>query len=480
MDALNGTARCSCPIAFLLSILSRIMGDEIRRINIKRNVEFLEQLGFTTTNSSNEGTSENDKRKKSRRSNEYIESTSPTRRSARRMKKIEEAKQNNVEYTCKQCNNGKSYFNLHGLHIHQRQNCPAMKNYKPKNYYKLTDDELNKIFHLHADNSSPQVIATVEQPSAEICTVEQTIYEDQPDELYHESDCINDFLDNDFVSNDGDNSRVIATFLRSQENLCASLFGKRYIGCETYEEMVVSAQEHYLVSNNATKQQKLLNDHQLHNFSVSCGLSRKHGNDLLRVIRAFNPTIPVPKTILGIENRMRNEMMKYNDCAKLSVPWIAKWRMHELKGFQTIKIYVRNIFEVISHMLIDPEIMWAWREHVMLRYRVAVDRSNKQVYSDVMTSNWAKETETMVLQKNPHGYLMPLIFYTDGVQVSASVHNKVTPVIVSIGNFSDALLQKDISKRVIAYLPNFKCYSKALMISHIMSKLGVSKTQVRI
>jgi len=131
-------------------------------------------------------------------------------------------------------------------------------------------------------------------------------------------------------------------------------------------------------------------------------------------------------------------------------------------------------------MLIDPEIMFAWRKHVSFRYHVAKDRSNNQVYADVMTSNWAKETENLVLQKDPYGYLMPLIFYTDGVQVSDSVHNKVTPVIVSLGNFSDALLQKDISKRVIAYLPNFKCYSKALMISHIISKLGVSKTQARI
>ena len=80
--------------------------------------------------------------------------------------------------------------------------------------------------------------------------------------------------------------------------------------------------------------------------------------------------------------------------------------------------------------------------------------------------------------KNNEGYLMPIIFYTDGVQVSANVHNKITPVVITLGNFSDTLLQKDISKRVIAYLPNFKSYSKDLMISHIMAKLKISKTKV--
>ena len=95
-----------------------------------------------------------------------------------------------------------------------------------------------------------------------------------------------------------------------------------------------------------------------------------------------------------------------------------------------------------------------------------------------MTSNWAKESEILVREKDNEGYLMPLIFYTDGVQVSPNVHNKITPVVITLGNFSDTLLQKDISKRVIVYLPNFKSYSKDLIVSHIMTKLKISKTKV--
>ena len=94
-----------------------------------------------------------------------------------------------------------------------------------------------------------------------------------------------------------------------------------------------------------------------------------------------------------------------------------------------------------------------------------------------MSSNWALGTEKLVIRKDPLGYLLPLIFYTDGVQVSASVHNKITPVIVTLGIFGDLLLQKDIAKRVLAYIPNFKSYSKDLMISHIMNKLNISKTK---
>ena len=122
--------------------------------------------------------------------------------------------------------------------------------------------------------------------------------------------------------------------------------------------------------------------------------------------------------------------------------------------------------------------MLVWKEHFRIRYHHATDRDNNHIYSDVMTSNWAKETEILVREKDNEGYLLPLIFYTDGVQVSPNVHNKITPVVITLGKFSDTLLLKDISKCVIAYLPNFKSCSKDLIISHIMTKLKISKTKV--
>ena len=129
-------------------------------------------------------------------------------------------------------------------------------------------------------------------------------------------------------------------------------------------------------------------------------------------------------------------------------------------------------------MLIDPEIMFVWRDHIRMNYNRATDRENNHVYSDIMTSNWAYDTENLIRLKDNDGKLMPLVIYTDGVQVSANVHNKITPVIITLGNFSDLLIQKDISKRVVAYLPNFKCYSKDMIISHIMNKLKITKSKV--
>lgn len=96
-----------------------------------------------------------------------------------------------------------------------------------------------------------------------------------------------------------------------------------------------------------------------------------------------------------------------------------------------------------------------------------------------MTSTWCEESEKLVHDKDPDGHLMPLILYTDGVQVSTHARNKITPVMVTLGNFSDELLQKDCSKRVIAYLPNFKGNSKDNIKAHLMKTLSISKTAVR-
>ena len=197
--------------------------------------------------------------------------------------------------------------------------------------------------------------------------------------------------------------------------------------------MIVAVRTH----NNKPKKANLRNEQYAYNFSIEAGLSRSNGTKLLQVIRKFKPILPVPHSIQTIGNRIKKNVHKFQDCIKLTIPWIENWRMHELKGFLPVKIYVRNLFEVISHMLVDPEILFAWKDLINLRYHKATDRDNQHVYTDVMSSNWALGTEKLIFRKDPLGYLLPLIFYTDGVQVSASVHNKITPVIVTLGIFGD-------------------------------------------
>jgi len=457
------------------------MGDDIRQKNIARNKAFLESLGLGNnsgirisshrhSNSSNSGQNAD-----CRGSNVVDDPVRGPRRSTRTSKRIREVEENH-EYKCKKCNVDKVFLTLHGLHLHQSRNCSASINYKPKGFYRFTEEEYNRIFHVDKTtkfSTVPNDAINANQPMA---IIEQDVFDVVNECNIDEESNVKNTADVSMVEaiTSMNETTIISTFANLQNKLSCYLFGEKFITCETYEEVIHCIQCHYETRSS----NKVLHDASVYNFYLESGLSRKHGNKLLSVIRSFNPVFPVPRSINGIETRIKKSMKQHNDCMKLNVPWIDKWKMNELKGFQPIKIYVRNIFEVISHMLIDPEIMLLWRNHFKLKYFKATDQQGNHVYSDLMSSEWALHSEAMVYEKDPNGYLMPLIFYTDGVQVSSSIHNKITPVIVTLGNFSDSLLQKDISKRVIAYLPNFKCYSKALIISHIVSKCGISKTKV--
>jgi len=465
------------------------MGDDIREENIARNNAFLENLGLGNNSAirisshlrrnaaSNSGQKAASNSGQKAASNSDVVETPPggPRRSTR-AKRIREG-ENHIEFKCKKCNVDKVFLTLHGLHLHQRRTCSASTNYKPKGFYGFTEEEYNQIFHLDTMTTKSSTIANedraISNTNQPMTIIEQDIFDVA-------NECNTDEVSNQKITKDialveaTTSETLISTFANLQNKLCSYLFGDKFITCKTYEEVINCIQCHYDTRNS----NKVLHDANVYNFYLESGLSRKNGNKLLSVIRSFNPVFPVPRSINGIETRIKKSMKQHNNVIKLSIPWIDKWKMNELKGFQPIKIFVRNIFEVISHMLIDPEIMLLWRNHFKLKYFKATDQQGNHVYSDVMSSEWALHSELMVHEKDPNGHLMPLIFYTDGVQVSSNIHNKITPVIVTLGNFSDSLLQRDISKRVIAYLPNFKCYSKALMISHITSKCGISKTKV--
>jgi len=443
--------------------------NSLRRANLARNMAFMEQIGLGKNFDLNMR-KQLDKKRKQVDAMSIIDSEPQpkhhTRRSARVQDQLQKQSEDIVGFQCRKCNNGKAYSTAHGLHIHQSQNCPASSAYRPRAYFKLTDQHLDKVFR--GDQLESQTTNSLRQPNQAI-TIDETIFQCEEEYRDDTSECNID-LEEETPS---DNC-CIKTFSAAQERLCEYLFGERFLGSKSLDEMVNDIKLHYSKSTFAG----LLNDHAVYKFYMECGLSRQQGVGLLSLIKAYDPACQVPNSIRGVESRMRGIVKKFNDCVKIHIPWIEKWRMHELKGFPPIKLYIRNIFEVISHLLIDPEIMLTWRSHINLRYFEAKDCNGNHVFSDVMSSSWARESEKLVHAKNIDGCLLPLIFYSDGVQVSESVHNKVTPVVITLGIFSDKLLQKDISKRVIAYIPNFKCYSKALMVSHIMAKLKVSKTKV--
>lgn len=461
--------------------------ESTRDANIAANNAFMEQLGFTSGGlaannfQSTKVVAPGEKAAAKHRSREVkvAKADSIPPRQSQRLLQDEKKASTIGGYACRECNLGRIFPTIKGLNMHQKRGfCIALSNYKPNWSFQLTEEEKLQLFQpddVEESRSSsfaePKLMQSINQMVCENDDEQQnynSISSDQENLIpTQEEDDPNDGIDMERLP--------LTKFQSVQEALCKYLYGEHYLDCVSYEEMILAVQTYYKQPNLSGK----LHEQFAYNFVVEAGLSRKMSNKLLRVIRLFKPLLVVPKSIRGIETRSKRTMNKFQDCVKLTIPWIQNWQMNELKGFKPIAIFVRNLFEIISYMLIDPEIMFVWRDHIRMNYNRATDRENNHVYSDIMTSNWAYDTENLIRLKDNDGKLMPLVIYTDGVQVSANVHNKITPVIITLGNFSDILIQKDISKRVVAYLPNFKCYSKDMIISHIRNKLKISKSKVR-
>jgi len=61
-----------------------------------------------------------------------------------------------------------------------------------------------------------------------------------------------------------------------------------------------------------------------------------------------------------------------------------------------------------------------------------------------------------IYQTHPrnHGLILPIIFNWNGVNVADIKNVKVdTVMMISLGNISDTLMTKDITKKVICHLP---------------------------
>jgi len=445
-----------------------------REENIIRNNRFLADLGFKEP-----GQLKDDQHKKPKTRQNNVEGSiseekpvhersiaeeKPDQR--RRSKRLRELT-SDEPLKCEDCKSSKIYPSKRYLSNHKNNYCVMSKDYIP-NQFRLSKSKNYDNFMLEERglSTSSDNIVVLSKP---IFNVNEDVDEDE------ESMNSNDVMEEAIIEDTCLNDNYIKSFLLQQEKLCSSLFGKGFLQATDMKTLPIIFKEHLLQSNSPEKRRKI----DLYTFIANKGLSREDGDDLLQLVNSYNPSLRTPKSFKSLETSIKKEVASLFEYAEIDIPWVESWKMDKLPGCPPVKIYVRSMFQIISYMLVDPELMIIWRNHVQVTYQKAVDRDGNRVYSNVMSSPWAEETEALVHARDPNGYILPLIFYTDGVQVSPHARNKITPVMITLGNFSDELLQKDISKRVVAYLPNFRGISKDNITQHLMKTLGINKTKVR-
>ena len=77
----------------------------------------------------------------------------------------------------------------------------------------------------------------------------------------------------------------------------------------------------------------------------------------------------------------------------------------------------------------------------------------------------------------PNAYLLPLIFYWDSSNVAEIGNLSINTVMMTLGIFESKLLNKDIAKEVIAYLPKFEVLHCHKIVRHLINVCKYSKTK---
>ena len=69
--------------------------------------------------------------------------------------------------------------------------------------------------------------------------------------------------------------------------------------------------------------------------------------------------------------------------------------------------------------------------------------NNEDVYSDLMSSEWARKTLEDIRKIDPNGLLVPISLYADGVSIGMNGKANLIPVMMTLGWYSRELFKQD-------------------------------------
>jgi len=384
-----------------------------------------------------------------------------------------------MAYVCEVCqqigNESFCFKRKEGLSRHQKsENCLRNNPYYDEVYNKRKNDQSNaqknekkrKLMYDKQYNDMLQYKDTKDKSLAyETITFKNCEFVSKSVNLKHMStsdhQLINDEdeLLNEDTMNEGQNEEI-SPLMKYQEKFLSCLYGigtLESISIESFMESIKVVNDDYPVDT--------YNDMiALMNLSTECAMSNSRSRQLLQIVNGIYKRVHlklIPRSLPGLKSEISKNLSHYK-ITNIQVDWYEHWKVHEIGIEDPIFIHVRNPIEIISEMLVDPEIMYKWKEHVHFEYY----NDNNRI-GNVMTSPWCANTQAELRQRSPQGTLLAIILYADGVALTENIHNLITPVICTLGNFSQELITKDISKGTISYIPNLRDLHEDKIVKHL-------------
>ena len=160
---------------------------------------------------------------------------------------------------------------------------------------------------------------------------------------------------------------------------------------------------------------------QLIKFKHETGLTREAGNNLLKLIKVFNPTKEVPNDIRSVTRFLEKRSNVFqNQVQRKTIEWPIGFNMHLWSESSPhpgqIELYVKDIVSCIANKFVDPTLQFLYKDELMFNYEsFVVGDNNTPCWAHMMTSPWAKHTSREIKAIDASGVLCPVIVYVDGV-----------------------------------------------------------------
>lgn len=159
-------------------------------------------------------------------------------------------------------------------------------------------------------------------------------------------------------------------------------------------------------------------------FHEKGGLSRSSGQELIDIMGKYAAEeVRVPQSWRTIMRHFEKKYSFVNDrTLREVVPFPESFRMdlfdepgHPVPA--PIELIARDPLELIALKLVDPTLMYLRRDDIQFNYVRQTLEDGTHCITDLMTSEWARNTELEVRELNPNGILIPMITYADGVHM---------------------------------------------------------------
>ena len=234
--------------------------------------------------------------------------------------------------------------------------------------------------------------------------------------------------DPNYVDDGDDIPRVLRAFdldddmmyCRLQENLYASIFNLESLQDSHDINSFLGNMPHY--AEEDVTMAKLLH------FRKKAKLSRTSGKKLLTLLKAMNPSLSIPDDWRSVTRHVTTKcsFLDANTIRHIE-PWPAHWCMdrwsQRMLAPEPREIICRDPLELLCLKCVDPTLQFINGGDIQYSYVEETLHDGTPCASNLMSSQWAKQTESEIKAIHPDGILFPLVVYADGV--SLGLRNKV-------------------------------------------------------